>query len=87
MHYANLDSKAQYMLRVVYGGDSPKTKLRLMVNGKFQIHDLIDKPSPQAPLEFDIPREALNRVSRTSSGRSPRVWAVMDEAFRFAKYV
>jgi len=58
MRYANLDSKAQYVLRVVYGGDSPKVKLRLMANGKYQIHDLRDKPSPQSPLEFDIPREA-----------------------------
>jgi hypothetical protein len=58
MHYANLDTKAQYAVRVVYGGDSPKVRIRLTANGRYQIHDLRDKPSPQAPLEFDIPREA-----------------------------
>ncbi len=59
MHYANLDSKAQYAVRVVYGGDSPKVQLRLTANGK-QIHDLQAKPSPQAPVEFEIPRDTTS---------------------------
>lgn len=57
MRYTGLDTKAQYAVRVVYGGDSPKVQLRLTAN-KFPIHDLQAKPSPQVPLEFDIPREA-----------------------------
>jgi hypothetical protein len=58
MHYTNLDSKAQYAVRVEYGGDSPKVQIRLTANGKYKIHDLQAKPSPQAPVEFEIPREA-----------------------------
>jgi hypothetical protein len=58
MHYAGLDTKAQYAVRVVYGGDSPKVPIRLTASGKYEIHPLRDKPSPQAPLEFDIPRGA-----------------------------
>lgn len=68
MHYPNLDRNAQYTLRVVYGGDTPKIQLRLTANGR-QIHDLRSKPSPQAPLEFDIPKEA------TSSGDLTLEWS------------
>jgi hypothetical protein len=60
MHYPNLDAKAQYVLRVVYGGDTPRVQLKLMANGKYQIHDLRAKPAPQLPLEFEIPKEATS---------------------------
>jgi hypothetical protein len=69
MHYANLDSKAQYIVRVVYGGDTPKVQLRLTANGKYKIHDLQAKPVPQAPQEFEIPREA------TSGGELTLEWS------------
>ena len=69
MHYTNLDSKAQYTVRVVYGGDSPKVQVRLTADGKYQIHDMRDKPSPLAPLEFPIPREA------TQSGELTLEWS------------
>ena len=69
MRYTGLDSKAQYAVRVVYGGDSPKVQIRLTANGSYRIHDLRDKPSPQAPLEFDIPREA------TQSGELTLEWS------------
>ena len=58
LHYISLDAKAQYAVRVVYGGDSPKVQLRLMANGSYEIHPLRDKPAQQAPLEFDIPKAA-----------------------------
>ncbi|HXE64462.1 MAG TPA: hypothetical protein VN519_13040 [Bryobacteraceae bacterium] len=60
MHYPNLDTNAQYILRVVYGGDTPRVQLKLMANGKYQIHDFRAKPTPQAPLEFEIPKEATS---------------------------
>ncbi|HVW11598.1 MAG TPA: hypothetical protein VHC90_23605 [Bryobacteraceae bacterium] len=60
MHYPNLDRSAQYVLRVVYGGDTPKVQLKLMANGKYQIHDFRAKPNPQAPQEFEIPKEATS---------------------------
>ena len=69
MHYTNLDSKAQYAVRVVYGGDSPKVQLKLTANGKDQIHDFQAKPSPQVPLEFNIPRDA------TQSGELTLEWS------------
>jgi hypothetical protein len=58
MHYADLDPKAEYKIRVVYGGDSPRQKLRLVANGSVEIHPFIAKEVPYRPVEFDIPREA-----------------------------
>ncbi len=69
MRYTNLDSKAQYAVRIVYGGDSPKVQIRLTANSKYEIHPLRDKPQPQAPIEFDIPREA------TQSGELTLEWS------------
>ena len=58
MRYADLDSTAQYKIRVVYAGDSPRQKIRLVANDNIQIHAFIEKPSPYRPLEFDVPLEA-----------------------------
>ena len=58
MHYDGLDPHAQYKLRVVYAGDSPRVHIRLVANGSTEIHPLIEKPSLIAPLEFDLPQEA-----------------------------
>jgi hypothetical protein len=58
MRYADLDPTAQYKIRVVYGGDSPRQKIRLVANGAVEIHAFIAKPVPYRPIEFDIPREA-----------------------------
>jgi len=58
MHYDGLDKTAQYKLRVVYAGDSPRTKIRLIANGEVEIHPLIEKPMPIAPIEFEIPKQA-----------------------------
>ena len=38
MRYSGLDPKAHYLLRVLYGGDSPKRKIRLVANGETEIH-------------------------------------------------
>ncbi len=58
MRYTDLDPNAQYKIRVVYGGDSPRQKIRLVANGSIEIHPFIGKPVPYRPIEFDIPREA-----------------------------
>jgi hypothetical protein len=58
MHYGDLDSNAQYKIRVVYSGDSPRQKMRLVANGSIEIHPFIAKPVPYRPQEFDIPVEA-----------------------------
>lgn len=58
MHYAGLDPNAVYKLRVVYGGDSPKRKIRLVANDATEIHPYMAKPVPFRPIEFPIPRSA-----------------------------
>ncbi len=60
MHYDGLDTAAQYKVRVVYAGDSPRTKIRLDANG-IAVHPLIAKPAPIAPVEFDIPKSATEK--------------------------
>jgi hypothetical protein len=58
MRYEHLDGDAQYKIRVTYAGDSPNIKIRLMANHGVEIHPLITKPNPIAPIEFEIPKGA-----------------------------
>lgn len=68
LRYDNLDPGARYKIRVVYAGDSPTRKIRLVANDKIEIHPLIEKPAPVRPIEFDIPPEA------TATGRLELRW-------------
>ena len=61
MHYGNLDPDAQYRIRVVYAGDSPARKIRLAAGDNFEVHPFMTKPSPVAPVEFDVPRPATRK--------------------------
>jgi hypothetical protein len=61
MRYSNLDRSVSYKLRVVYAGDMPEMKIRLVANGDTEIHPFITKPNPIAPVEFDIPKSATQR--------------------------
>ena len=54
MRYTGLDPAAHYRVRVVYTGDSKSKKIRLDANGVV-VHPLIVKPSPPAPVEFELP--------------------------------
>ena len=62
MRYEDLDPNAQYKIRVVYAGDSPGVKIRLVshdaANVTVEVHPWIAKPVPPRPLEFDIPKQA-----------------------------
>jgi hypothetical protein len=58
LRYENLDRAARYKLRVVYAGDSPTRKIRLVANDRVEIHPLMEKPAPVRPIEFEIPPEA-----------------------------
>ena len=60
MHYSGLDPAARYKIRIVYAGDSPTKKIRLVANaGGIEVHPFMPKPSPIQPVEFDIPRRRL----------------------------
>lgn len=69
LQYQNLDSDAEYHLRVVYGGDEPREKIRLVANDRVEIHPLLLRAWPPAPQEFAIPKEA------TAGGELTLVWA------------
>jgi hypothetical protein len=70
MHYDGLDPTAQYTVRVVYAGDmySQTPKVSLVADGQHEVHGLIAKPQPVAPVEFAIPRAA------TADGRLTLGW-------------
>ncbi|MBI2925394.1 MAG: hypothetical protein HYY24_06785 [Verrucomicrobia bacterium] len=67
LRYAKLDPAARYKVRVVYAGDSPRRKIRLLANDALEIHPLMDKPSPVRPIEFDLPAEATRKGTLTLS--------------------
>jgi hypothetical protein len=68
LRYDNLDPEAQYKVRVVYGGDSPKRKIRLVANDQTEVHPFLAKPVPFRPLEFNLPQEV------TASGKLALSW-------------
>jgi hypothetical protein len=68
MRYTDLDGEAQYRIRIVYNGGSRRIRVKLMANGKYEVHPLMERPSPQRPVEFDLPREA------TSTGELNLAW-------------
>jgi hypothetical protein len=68
LHYPSLDPQARYKVRVIYTGDAGHVKIRLVCEGGPEIHPLLAKPQPPAPLEFDIPPEA------TAGGELTLAW-------------
>jgi len=58
MHYAALDPRAHYRLRVVYAGDSPRRKIRLVANNQMEVHPFLARPFPFKPIEFPLPQAA-----------------------------
>ena len=68
LRYSHLDSNGQYKVRVVYGGDSPKKKIRLTAGDGLEVHPLMPKPWPIRPVEFDIPAKA------TAGGELTLTW-------------
>jgi hypothetical protein len=57
LRYTGLDPDAEYRLRVVYSPEG-KGRVSLTAGDGIEIHPLIPKPSPPAPLEFALPAEA-----------------------------
>lgn len=58
MRYTGLETKTRYKVRIQYAGDAEKKQVRLVANGKWMIHDFMEKPAEFVPVEFEIPREA-----------------------------
>jgi hypothetical protein len=60
MRYDGLDRTAQYRVRIVYAGDifGPDMLVRLVADGKYEVHPPIRKELPLKPVEFDVPLEA-----------------------------
>ena len=72
LRYTGLDSSARYKLRVVYASDLPGRRIRLVANGRVEIHPFMTKSIPPKPLEFDIPSEATKgRELRLNWYREP----------------
>jgi hypothetical protein len=67
LRYAQLNRGARYKLRVIYASDVPSRKIRLVANGRLEIHPFMTKPTPPQPLEFDIPPEATKNGELTLS--------------------
>jgi len=65
MRYTGLDPRADYRIRIVYAGDSPKRKIRLAAAGDVEVHPLMAKPFPFKPIEFDLPRRATEHGELT----------------------
>lgn len=57
MRYEELDPKARYRLRATYSGPF-RPIMRLVADGKYEIHGPLPQPKPMRPLEFDVPQEA-----------------------------
>jgi hypothetical protein len=65
MHYEHLDPKASYAVRVVFVGHSTDPKIRLVANGKYEIHSWISKPTTMGPVEYSIPAGATKTGALT----------------------
>jgi hypothetical protein len=68
LNYTDLDPAAEYRVRVVYPDIRSKSKIRLVANGTIEIHPLITRANPIAPVAFDLPRAA------TASGKLTLTW-------------
>lgn len=65
MHYSNLDTDAQYEIKVTYTGNSFEPRIRLMAGSDIEVHGYLKKPLPIKPVTFDIPREATKNGELT----------------------
>ena len=68
MQYKNLDRTAHYKVRIMYGMEA-RGSIRLVANGKIEIHPLRPKEPQTRPLEFDLPAEA------TAGGELRLTWS------------
>lgn len=65
VRYTGLEPGAQYRIRIIYGGDAPKRKIRLVAGENTEIHPFQPKEFPYRPREFDIPSSAIREGTLT----------------------
>ncbi len=58
MHYSGLDPAARYRLRFIRPAESASRLVRLVANGKWEIHPMQKGEAGYKAVEFDIPGEA-----------------------------
>jgi len=73
MRYDGLDRTAQYRVRIVYAGDifGPDMLVRLVADGKYEVHPPIRKELPIKPVEFDVPLDATRDGQLTLTFSAP----------------
>jgi len=59
MRYTGLDPHACYCLRVLYGSERTRARVRLDAGDGIEVHGYLDKPYPPRPLEFELPEGAV----------------------------
>ena len=73
MHYEDLDQQVRYRVRVTYHGRFRPT-VKLVADGKYEVHGPLTQPDRVRPVEFDVPREA------TKDGVLELQWQLMNKA-------
>ena len=58
LHYAGLDRHRRYRLVATYAGEDYALPMRLVANGRFELHPPTARPVNPATVEFAIPAEA-----------------------------
>src|SRR5262249_39465875 len=61
MRYTGLDRTCPYKIRLVYTGDNPNLRIRLVANDNIEIHPFQPRPATMWPIEFDIPPAATDK--------------------------
>ncbi len=59
LRYPGLDPRAAYRVRVVYGAERTRGRVRLDAGERIQVHDWLEKPLPPRPLAFPLPPGAV----------------------------
>jgi hypothetical protein len=72
MEYRHLNPNVRYRLRITYAGENSPHKIRLVADGKHEIHGFLERPRPVKPLEFDVPRETTADGALTLEWEKPK---------------
>lgn len=68
LRYRGLDPRRRYRLRAIYAGEDYALPMRLVANGRFEIHPPLARTANPMSVEFPLPFEA------TRSGRLDLAW-------------